>query len=54
MVHVPLDALAIPPERDFVVHDLLTGERWTWHGVRNYVRLDPAERVGHVLLVERM
>ncbi len=53
MVHVPLDALRLAPDADFQVEDLLTGERYTWHGVRNYVRLDPAERVGHLLRVVR-
>jgi starch synthase (maltosyl-transferring) len=53
MVHVPLDALGIGPHDAFTAHDLLTGERYRWGGVRNYVRLDPAERVAHVLRVER-
>jgi starch synthase (maltosyl-transferring) len=53
MVHVPLDALGIGPNEVFTVHDLLSGERYHWSGVRNYVRLDPAERVAHVLRVER-
>jgi len=34
------------------VHDLLTGARYTWRGARNYVRLDPAQQPGHVLLIE--
>jgi len=53
MVHVPLDALGISPHETFGVHDLLSGERYQWSGVRNYVRLDPAARVAHVLRVER-
>jgi starch synthase (maltosyl-transferring) len=53
MVHVPLDALGIGPHEAFTAHDLLSGERYRWSGVRNYVRLDPAERVAHVLRIER-
>jgi len=53
MVHVPLDALGIGPHEGFTVHDLLSGERYHWSGARNYVRLDPAERVAHVLRIER-
>jgi len=53
MVHVPLDALGISPHETFGVHDLLSGERYRWSGVRNYVRLDPAARVAHVLRIER-
>jgi starch synthase (maltosyl-transferring) len=53
MVHVPLDALGLSADADFVVEDLLTGARYTWHGARNYVRLDPVEQVAHVLRLVR-
>ena len=53
LIHVPLQALHLDSDSDFVVEDLLSGERYTWRGVRNYVRLDPSERVGHVLRVVR-
>jgi starch synthase (maltosyl-transferring) len=52
MVHVPIHDMGIDDDQPFVVHDLLTGARYTWRGARNYVRLDPAEQPGHVLLVE--
>ncbi|CAN5759271.1 alpha-1,4-glucan--maltose-1-phosphate maltosyltransferase [soil metagenome] len=32
----------------FEAHDELTGTTYTWDGPHNYVRLDPAEAVGHV------
>ncbi|HEU4642661.1 MAG TPA: alpha-1,4-glucan--maltose-1-phosphate maltosyltransferase [Gemmatimonadaceae bacterium] len=53
MVHVPLDRLDLPADAPYVVHDLLTGARYTWRGSRNYVRLDPGVQVAHVLHVER-
>ena len=53
MVHVPLEDLGLRPDEPYVVVDLLTGARYTWRGRRNYVRLDPATQVGHVLRVER-
>jgi starch synthase (maltosyl-transferring) len=53
IVHVPLESLNIDPEQSFVVEDLLTGERYQWRGERNFVRLDPKERVGHVLRIVR-
>jgi starch synthase (maltosyl-transferring) len=53
MVHVPLGDLGLPPDRTFLVEDLLTGERYTWRGERNYILLDPAQRVGHLLRVIR-
>jgi starch synthase (maltosyl-transferring) len=53
MVSVPLDLLGIPEQRPYRVEDLLTGARYTWQGSRNYVRLDPAYQVAHVLRVLR-
>jgi starch synthase (maltosyl-transferring) len=47
-VHVPLEALGLDPDEPYEVEDLLTGERFRWRGARNYLRLEPAERVGHV------
>jgi len=54
MVHVPIHEMGIDDEQPYVVHDLLTGARYTWRGVRNYVRLDPADLPGHVFVVERI
>ncbi len=51
MVHVPLVDLGLRDDQPFEVEDLLTGTRYTWQGSRNYVRLDPAERPGHLLRV---
>jgi starch synthase (maltosyl-transferring) len=51
VVHVPIDAMGIGPEQPFDVEDLLTGARYTWRGVRNYVRLDPTQQPGHLLRV---
>ena len=43
------DDLGLPPTFDVV--DQLTGERWTWHLGRNYVRLEPGTRPAHLLHV---
>jgi starch synthase (maltosyl-transferring) len=48
MVHVPLELLGVDEGTGFEVEDLLSGERYTWRGRRNYVRLDPAIRVGQI------
>ena len=53
MVHVPIHEMGIDDDQPYVVRDLLSGARYTWRGVRNFVRLDPSETPGHVLLVER-
>jgi starch synthase (maltosyl-transferring) len=52
MVHLWLPALGLEWDVGrFEVHDELTEQSWTWHGPSNYVRLDPATEVAHVLHV---
>jgi starch synthase (maltosyl-transferring) len=41
--------LGLPPS--FAVHDLLSDERYAWQRGHNYIRLDPAHRVAHLLEV---
>ncbi len=53
MVTVPLAELGLPEHATYVVEDLLTGARYTWHGARNYVRLDPQIQPGHLLRLVR-
>jgi starch synthase (maltosyl-transferring) len=52
-VGIDLGALGLPHDAPYTAEDLLTGESWTWQGPANYVRLDPAERVAHVLSLHR-
>jgi starch synthase (maltosyl-transferring) len=51
-VDLDLDRIGIEPDQDFFVDDLLTATRYTWHGPRNYVRLNPEFQPAHVFLVE--
>jgi starch synthase (maltosyl-transferring) len=51
-VQMPIWDLGIGGRDRYVVEDLLDGARYTWRGEWNYVKLDPAERVAHVLVVE--
>ncbi len=53
MVDVPLDRMGIGEQEPFEVVDLLNGLRYEWRGRKNYVRLDPAERVAHVFRVTK-
>jgi starch synthase (maltosyl-transferring) len=53
MIDVPLAAMGIAPDEPYEVSDLLSGARYTWRGSRNYVRLDPGERVAHLFRVTR-
>jgi starch synthase (maltosyl-transferring) len=48
LVHIPYE-LGVPPAFEAV--DLLDEQRYHWRLGGNYVRLDPAERAGHVLRV---
>jgi starch synthase (maltosyl-transferring) len=49
--HTQESMIHVPGSGHYLVEDLLTGESYPWHGSRNYVRLDPAEKVGHVFRV---
>lgn len=40
-VQVPIWQLGIGPDQPYTVHDLLTGNRYTWQGEWNFVELDP-------------
>src|SRR5579863_3032024 len=52
-VTLALDELEIPADRGYEAEDLLTGERYLWHGPRNYVELNPARQPGHILKIHR-
>jgi starch synthase (maltosyl-transferring) len=52
-VEAPVHEWDIPGDQPYVVHDLLSDERFTWRGNWNWVRLDPAVRPAHILRVER-
>ncbi len=48
-----MQELGLEEDEPFVVHDLLTGERYPWIGRRNFVELDPTKMPAHVFRVER-
>lgn len=52
-IDVPTGDLGIPPDSDYQVEDLLTGEVFSWRGARNFVSLDPMRRVAHILRIKR-
>jgi starch synthase (maltosyl-transferring) len=53
MVCLSLPEDPVADEETCAVHDLLDGSTYQWSGPWNYVRLDPAERPGHILRVDR-
>jgi starch synthase (maltosyl-transferring) len=54
MVHVPIHELGLGQDEPYLVEDLLSGQRYGWRGSRNYVRLDPSDRPGHVFRLLRL
>ena len=52
-VEVPVDALGLPRDQPYQVHDLLTGARYLWHGTSNFVQLDPQSIPAHIFRVRR-
>ncbi len=52
-VELPLDDLGLDAHQPFQVHDLLTGERYLWHGPRNYVELRPGRSQANIFAIRR-
>jgi starch synthase (maltosyl-transferring) len=52
-VELPLQTLEIDSRQPFHVHDLLSDERYLWHGNRNYVELDPRVVPAHIFRLRR-
>ncbi|MFT3859049.1 MAG: alpha-1,4-glucan--maltose-1-phosphate maltosyltransferase [Aquabacterium sp.] len=48
-----LDAseLGLPADAPFEVHDLLTGQHFSWQGRRHFIQLDPNRMPAHICLV---
>ncbi len=49
-IEVPPEALGLEATMPYRVHDLLSGEIFSWQGGRHYVRLDPAGVPAHILV----
>jgi starch synthase (maltosyl-transferring) len=52
--YVPVENFKIDVAEPYQVEDLLTGEKFTWRGRRNFVMLDPHSRPAHVFRVRRL
>ena len=52
-VDLDLTSLNLDANRPFQVHELLSGSRYTWHGPRNYVKLDPNVIPAHIFRIRR-
>jgi starch synthase (maltosyl-transferring) len=52
-IELDLQALNLDASRPFQVHELLSGARFTWHGPRNYVQLNPSVVPAHIFRIRR-
>jgi starch synthase (maltosyl-transferring) len=52
-LELPIDALGLDPHQPYQVHDLLTDARYLWHGLRNYVEVNPHTLPAHIFAVRR-
>lgn len=50
-IRLPLEEMKVDPRQPFLAHDLLTNEKYIWHGQANYIELDPQVMPGHILRV---
>ena len=51
-VRIPFEYLELSMGQPFVVHDLITGSKYTWQNEWNYVELHPSSMPAHVFVVE--
>lgn len=52
-VTVPIKELGIPANQPYLVHELLSNDKFIWHGERNYVQLDPHISPAHIFHVRK-
>lgn len=52
-VKVPVEDLKIDLHHPYLVHDLLSGDKYFWQGSRNYVELNPGVMPAHIFKVHR-
>lgn len=52
-VTIPLKDLDIHPQQPYLVHDLLSDEKYIWHGERNFVQIDPHAVPAQIFRIHR-
>jgi starch synthase (maltosyl-transferring) len=52
-IRVPLKELGIAPTRPYLVHDLISEDKYVWFGEWNHVELDPHVMPAHIFRVHR-
>ncbi len=52
-VKVPINEFGIDPNQPYMVHDLLSDDKYIWHGERNYVELNPRISPAHIFKLRK-
>ncbi|MDP2968230.1 MAG: alpha-1,4-glucan--maltose-1-phosphate maltosyltransferase [Deltaproteobacteria bacterium] len=52
-VRVPIKELGIDPNQPYLVHDLLSDDKYIWQGERNYVELNPQVLTANIFRVRK-
>ncbi|HSF34069.1 MAG TPA: alpha-1,4-glucan--maltose-1-phosphate maltosyltransferase [Candidatus Tectomicrobia bacterium] len=52
-IELPTEALQLPIDGHYQVHDLLSDSRYLWHGRRNFVELNPSIVPAHIFRLRR-
>jgi len=53
-VDLPVEEFRLDPQQRYQVHDLLTDARYFWHGIHNYVELNPQAMPAHIFCIRRL
>jgi len=52
-VKVPIQEFGIPADQPYLVHELLSDDKYIWHGEKNFVELNPHVSPAHIFLVRK-
>ncbi|MCZ7623711.1 MAG: alpha-1,4-glucan--maltose-1-phosphate maltosyltransferase [Candidatus Kuenenia sp.] len=52
-VNVPIKILGIDANQSYMVHDLLSDEKYVWQGKKNYVELQPDATPAHIFRIRK-
>jgi starch synthase (maltosyl-transferring) len=52
-VTVPIEDFGIDPDQPYLVHDLLSQDKYIWHGESNYVELNPHVIPAHIFRLRK-
>jgi starch synthase (maltosyl-transferring) len=52
-VKIPVSELGVDPHQPYLVHDLLSDDKFIWHGEKNYIQIDPNIVPAHIFKVRK-